>query len=49
MTRRKRRRSTFAVRCWQVAGTLVALVVLGFAADGFGRLLIAVAGMAGAR
>jgi len=49
VTRRKRRRSTFAVRCWQVAGTAVALVVLGFAADGIGWLLIAAAGMVGVR
>lgn len=34
---------------WQFAGVLVALVVLGFAADGLGRLLTAAAGMVGAR
>lgn len=46
MTRRQRRRPPWPV---QLLGTAAALVALGFAADGFGRLLIAVAGMVGLR
>ena len=46
MTPRKRWRPPWPL---QLLGTAGALVLLGFAADGFGRLLIAAAGMAGVR
>lgn len=46
MTRRKRWRPPWPI---QLVGTAAALVALGYAADGFGRLLVAVSGLVGVR
>lgn len=39
-----RRRTSFAIRCWQLAGTVLAVVMVGFAIEGAARAVEWVAG-----